>query len=133
MVDDNVLAAQALERYFKRSGLIRWLGWCGDPAEAVERVAELKPDVVLLDVEIPGADCFAALQEMVSLRPSLRVVMFSGHAQTDLIDRALREGATGYIVKDDPVDAITPLLVDASRGQCVLSSTASSVYMRSNS
>lgn len=130
MVDDNVLAAEAMERYFTRSGLLRWLGWCPDLAAAVPTIVRIRPDVVLLDVEIPGADCFAALRALVSHCPSSRVVMFSGHTQVALIDRALQEGAAGYIVKDDPTSTIAQLLLGAARGECVLSPTASSVYMR---
>ena len=130
MVDDNTLAAEAMERYFTGTGLLRWLGWSADPAAAVPMIVQLRPDVVLLDVEIPGADCFATLRALTAQCPSSRVVMFSGHTQVALIDRALQEGAAGYIVKDDPTSTIAQLLIDAARGDCVLSPTASSVYMR---
>lgn len=132
MVDDNMLAAQAMERYLTVSGRFRWLGWSPEPAEGVAQIAELGPDVVLLDVEIPGSDCFATLRALIAACPSANVVMFSGHAQASLIDRALLDGAAGYIVKDDPTPLIVDLLVDAAKGQCVLSPTASSVYMRSS-
>jgi len=93
-------------------------------------IVKLRPDVVLLDVEIPGADCFAALRALTAQCPFSRVVMFSGHAHAALIDRSLQEGAAGYIVKDDEPLKIAQLLVDAARGECVLSPTAASVYMR---
>jgi len=130
MVDDNALAAEAMQRYFTGSVLLRWLGWSPDPAAAVPMIVELRPDVVLLDVEIPGADCFAALTALTAQCPSSRVVMFSGHTHAALIDRALQEGAAGYIIKDDPISTIAQLLLNAARGECVLSPTASSVYMR---
>ena len=130
MVDDNVLAAEALEMYFPLTGLLRWLGWSADPVAAIPMIVKIRPDVVLLDVEIPGADCFAVLKKLTAKCPSARVVMFSGHTQFALIDRAFQEGAAGYIVKDDEPLSIAQLLVDAARGECVLSPTASSVYMR---
>ena len=130
MVDDNVLAAQAMERYINGSGLLRWLGWSSEPGTAVPKIVQIRADVILLDVEIPGADCFAALRALVSQCPSSRVVMFSGHTQVALIERALQEGAAGYIVKDDPTPAIAQLLLRAARGECVLSPTAASEYMR---
>jgi len=129
MVDDNVLATQAMELYITRSGLFRWLGWCPDAAAAVAMIVQARPDVVLLDVEIPGGDCFAALRALVSQCPSSRVVMFSGHTQIALIERALQEGAAGYIVKDEPISTIAQLLLGAARGECALSPTALSVYM----
>jgi len=130
MVDDNSLAAQAMERYLTVSGKFRWLGWSPDPVAAISQIAQAQPDVVLLDVEIPGSDCFVTLRALLSSRPLSRVVMFSGHAQSSLIDRAFQDGAAGYIVKDDPTPMIPQFLADAARGECVLSPTASSVYMR---
>lgn len=133
MVDDNALAAEAMECYFPITGLLNWLGWSPDPVAAIPMIVKLQPDVVLLDVEIPGADCFAALRKLTVKCPSTRVVMFSGHAHAELIDRALLQGAAGYIVKDDEPLTIAQLLVEAARGECVLSRTASSVYMRTGS
>jgi len=130
MVDDNTLAAAAMEQYFSRTGLLRWLGWCPDPAAAVQTIIQIRPDVVLLDVEIPGADCFAALRMLTDQCPDSRVVMFSGHTQFALIDRAFQEGAAGYIIKDDPTATIAQLLIDAAGGECVLSPTASASYLR---
>lgn len=106
MVDDNTLAAEALEHYFPLTGLLRWLGWCPDPVAAIQVIVKLRPDVVLLDVEIPGADCFAALRTLTAQCPSARVVMFSGHAHPALIDRALQEGAAGAgLFPDNPCSA----------------------------
>ena len=134
MVDDNALAAEAMERYITLSGHLRWCGWSPDPARAVPMILETRPDVVLLDVEIPGADCFATLRALMAQYTSAggaaRVVIFSGHTQVAIIERALQEGAAGYIVKDDPTSTIAQLLINAARGECVLSPTASSVYMR---
>ncbi len=130
MVDDNAPAAEALEMLFNVTGHLHWLGWSPDPAVAIPKIIKLRPELVLLDVEIPGAECFDALRTLVSRCPSTRVVMFSGHAHAALIDRALQEGAAGYIVKDDEPLTIIQLLLDAARGECVLSRTASSAYMR---
>jgi len=130
MVDDNFLAAEALKSFIPETGLLRWLGWSSNPVAAVPMIVQLRPDLVLLDVEIPGVDCFAALRALTAQCPSTRVVMFSGHAHAALIDRSLQEGAAGYIVKDEDPLAMAQLLVNAARGECVLSPTASSVYMR---
>jgi DNA-binding NarL/FixJ family response regulator len=126
MVDDNRLAAEAMERWLERSGELRWLGWASDRAAAHALVAERRPAVVLLDVDMPGVDSFELLRGL----SGVRVVMFSGHTQTALIDRALRDGASGYIAKDEPMTVIAGLLVRAARGECVLSPAAAEAYMR---
>jgi DNA-binding NarL/FixJ family response regulator len=130
MVDDNSLAATAMERRFTDSAELRWLGWTDDPAAAVPLVAERKPVVVLLDVEMPGADCFALLRQLIAESPRVAVVMFSGHDQPELVERALHDGAAGYVHKDEPTALIAQLLVRAAHGECVLSPLVLQVYMR---
>jgi two-component system nitrate/nitrite response regulator NarL len=129
MIDDNALAAAALERRFKSMAAPRWLGWTPDPAAAVSLVAERAPSVVLLDVEIPGADCFALLRRITTECRGVAVVMFSGHDQPALVERALAEGASGYIHKDEPTALIADLLIRAAHGECVLSPLAARAYM----
>jgi two-component system, NarL family, response regulator DesR len=130
MVDDNTLAAGAMEGWVERAAGLRWLGWTGDAAAVVPMAVERRPAVVLLDVEMPGVDSFALLGALVAQCPFAAVVMFSGHTQPDLIGRALDEGAAGYIVKDEETHVIADLLARAARGECVLSPIALSVYMQ---
>ena len=130
MVDDNSLAAAAMERRFRGSSELRWLGWTSDLKAATALIAERRPAVALLDVEMPGVDTFALLQQLVRDTPGIAVVMFSGHDQPAMIERALAEGAAGYIHKDEPTATIAGLLSRAARGECVLSPLASRGYMR---
>jgi DNA-binding NarL/FixJ family response regulator len=132
MVDDNSLASAALCRRFAGSTDVKWLGSTTDSDAAVPMVLEQRPTVVLLDVEMPGVDTFALLRRMVSECSGTAVVMCSGHDQPSLIERALNDGANGYIHKDEPTAVITDLLLRAARGECVLSPLASRAYMRTN-
>jgi DNA-binding NarL/FixJ family response regulator len=131
MVDDNSLAAAAMERRFGGSSELRWLGWTSDPREAVTLITERRPAVALLDVEMPGVDTIMLLRQIVQALPGIAVVMFSGHDQPTVVDRALAEGAAGYIHKDEPTALIAGLVLRAARGECVLSPLVSRVYMRS--
>lgn len=129
MVDDNALAASALERRFTQSSRLRWLGWTDDPPAAVAMVQRRDPAVLLLDVDMPGFDGFALLHRLVEACPETAVVMFSGHASPALIERALQGGAAGYIHKDETIETITDLLLRAAEGELVLSPLASGSYM----
>lgn len=121
MIDDNSLAAAAMERRFSGASELQWLGWTSDPAAAAKLVADRRPTVVLLDVDMPGVDTFALLRTLTALNPAPAVVMFSGHDRPDLVDQALDGGAAGYIHKDEPIDTITNLLLRAAKGEYVLS------------
>jgi DNA-binding NarL/FixJ family response regulator len=124
LVDDNQLAAEALERWLLTVPGMRWIGWAADGPTAKAMVAERTPDVVLLDVEIPGTDTFELLRHLNQDFPQLRVVMFSAYVRAEYIDRALGDGAAGYIFKDEPLPVIADILRRAGAGECVLSPAA---------
>jgi DNA-binding NarL/FixJ family response regulator len=130
-VDDNVLAAKALERWFGSAPGFGFSGWAGDADRAVSRVVAEQPDVILLDLEMPGTDTIALIPRLLMVVPNAKVVMLSGHVRFDDIERTLRAGASGYISKDEPTSVIRSLVARAAGGECVLSPAASRIYLGS--
>ncbi|HVZ94693.1 MAG TPA: response regulator transcription factor [Phycisphaerales bacterium] len=130
MVDDNPLAAEAMERRFRSSKDLKWLGWTADSMAVIPMVVGQRPAVVLLDVEMPMVDSFLLLRNLRKECPATAVVMFSGHDQAAFIERALTEGASGYIHKDEPTATIAELVIRVAKGECVLSPLVSKTYMR---
>ena len=128
-VDDNVLAAKALERWFGSAPGFGFSGWAGDADRAVSRAVAEQPDVILLDLEMPGVDTIALIPRLLLVLPTTRVVMLSGHVRFDDIERTLRAGASGYISKDEPTNVIRDLVARAAGGECVLSPAARRIYM----
>lgn len=129
VVDDNDLLGEAIERWLSRSTKVRWLGWTDDANNLPGLIAEKHPDVILLDVDIPGVDTFKLLGNVIAEFPNLRVVMLSGHVKREYIERALDVGAAGYIIKDERVPDIIDLIERAAAGECVLSPTAQMHFM----
>src|SRR6478672_3607204 len=74
--------------------------------EGVEIVKELEPDVCIVDVELPGKDGIDATKDILKARPETRVIIFTAHAQPDLLTLALRAGASGYVLKSAPSEDI---------------------------
>lgn len=132
LVDDNQLAAQALERWVVTLPGMRWIGWAADGPSALAMVDGRSPDVLLLDVEIPGTDTFALLRQLTHDKPQLRVVMFSAYVRHEYIDRALGDGAAGYIFKDEELSVIADILRRAGAGECVLSPAAMTAMLNSD-
>jgi DNA-binding NarL/FixJ family response regulator len=79
------------------------VGIAGEGAAAVHVVAETKPDLVLLDLNMPGVGGLDALPAIKAASPASRVIVISGIARDDLVDAALTAGADGYLVKGDAV------------------------------
>src|SRR5437660_2247510 len=105
-VDDTDFVAEALRRRLGISGDFHWLGLLENANNLETEVRERRPDVVVLDVDMPGRSSFDALQGVTAAAPGARVLMLSGHVRADYIDRALKAGAWGYLSKNEDVATI---------------------------
>jgi two-component system response regulator DesR len=119
--DDNRLVAEAIELRLKQDSNFTWLGWASGLAGLIERVQELRPDVLLLDIDLPGPDPFEVLQQLSDQVPNVRTIMFSGYVRADYIERAIECGAWGYISKNDSIRDLLQLIQDVAAGEFVLS------------
>ena len=90
----------------RRSSGVEIVGEAATGEEVVDVVKELEPDVCIVDVELPGQDGIEATKEILKARPETRVIIFTAHAQPDLLTLALRAGASGYVLKSAPSEDI---------------------------
>lgn len=119
-VDDNPAVAHALGVTLSRAGL-HCVGTLAGADGLVHIVREACPDVVLLDVDMPGKDPFEAVLELVGICPDVRVLFLSGHVRRQLVDRAIECGAWGYLSKSDSTDAIPEAIRRCVAGEVVFS------------
>ncbi len=121
VVDDHELFRRGLVMVLSGEGGIRVVGEAADGGSALELVSTLAPDVVLLDVRMPGRsgiDTCAAIKE---LSPSTRIVMLtSSDEEADLYD-AVKGGASGYLLKDSSVDQVEQAIRLVAEGQSLIS------------
>ena len=129
-VDDNDLVAEAVELQLGLSADFRWLGRLHDAGRLVEEARRRHPDIVLLDIDMPGPDPFEALAQLASEQPDTRVVMFSGHLRSDLIDRAVEAGAWGYVSKSEGPEAMLAVLHKVAAGEFSLAPDVAAEYVR---
>jgi DNA-binding NarL/FixJ family response regulator len=99
LVDDHVLVREGLSEILAVETDIAVVGEAADSASAVARVASLRPDVVLLDVEIPGNEATDTVQRMRSLSPNTRVLVLTMFDGPQLLRRLLAAGISGYLLK----------------------------------
>jgi DNA-binding NarL/FixJ family response regulator len=102
VVDDNDAVRAALCGLLQSHAQIRVVAVARTVAEATEMIVELRPAVTLLDISMPGQSGLTAVAGMKRLHPAGRVVMCSLHDEPAFARAALREGADGYVVKDNP-------------------------------
>ena len=89
--------------------------------EAVSRAAELQPDVVLMDLQLPGMSGIEATRAIVAADPSVRVLVLSLFEDEDSVFMALRAGARGYVLKDADEEELTGAIRAVSRGEAIFS------------
>lgn len=120
VADDDPLARRALRDGMQERGVVV-VAEARDGQEAVELAAHYVPDVVLVDVGLPGGDGLTATRRILQRRPELHVVLLATADDPDLALLGLRMGACGYVVKDIEMAALARALRAARAGEIVVS------------
>jgi DNA-binding NarL/FixJ family response regulator len=120
LVDDQALFREALATLLEVRPEIEVVGEAANGAEALDRVAGLRPDVVLMDLHMPVLDGIAATRRLRVERPEVRVLALTTFDDDEDVFAALRAGAVGYLLKDVSADRLVEALLAAARGESVL-------------
>ncbi len=99
LVDDHAVVREGYRRLLERHGDIKVVGEAGDADSAHSLFRELDPQIVVMDVTLPGRSGIDALRQMREIKPQIRVLMFSMHEEPIFAKRALQAGASGYVTK----------------------------------
>lgn len=121
IVDDDPLVRDALRATMHGSGGITIAGEVASGDDAINALDECRPDVVLLDGEMPGVDTVAITRQLREHDPNVHVVVFCSEDNEELGIRGLRAGAVGFLVKDVTNDALVRSLHGVLRGEAAVS------------
>lgn len=119
VVDDDAIVVRSLATILGAEPDIEVAGTGTSGEEAVSLFSACEPDVVLMDIQMPGGDGLSAAEKILAANPAARVVFLTTFSDDDYIVRALRLGARGYLIKQD-VATIAPALRSVMAGQSVL-------------
>jgi DNA-binding NarL/FixJ family response regulator len=131
LVDDQALFREALATLLSVREEVDVVGEAADGAAAVECAARLRPDVVLMDLRMPGLDGIAATRRLRAGQPDVRVIALTTFDTDEEVFAALRAGAVGYLLKDVSSQRLVEAVLAAARGESVLQpSVAAKVVAR---
>ena len=116
IADDQRLMREGLATLLALAPDIRIVGQAADGAEAIDLARELWPDVVLMDIQMPGTDGVAATQVIRSTRPDTQVIILTTFDDDEYLVSGLRAGACGYLLKDMPSEQLAEAIRAAARG-----------------
>lgn len=117
VVDDHPIMRQGLRDLLVGSGRFAVVGEAEDGEEALRAAAELKPQVVVMDVIMPRKDGIEACRDLMALLPDTRVMMLTAAAQEDAVIDAIAAGATGFVEKYAPPEEFVTAMLDVAAGR----------------
>ncbi|MGD0610716.1 MAG: response regulator transcription factor [Anaerolineales bacterium] len=120
IADDHLIIRQGLRLILETEAGFDLVGEAADGAEAIRLCAELHPDVVLMDLRMPGMDGLTAIERLHTSHPEMGVVILTTFNEDDLMMRGLRAGAKGYLLKDTNREMLFSTLRAAARGETLL-------------
>jgi DNA-binding NarL/FixJ family response regulator len=122
IVEDDRGLREQLAQILGAARDVRFVGACASGEEALERIHMLKPDVVLMDIKLPGMSGIECVTHLKQALPSLQIIMLTVYEDSERIFRALKAGAEGYLVKSSPPEVLLEAIDDVQRGGSPMSS-----------
>lgn len=123
LVDDHTLVRQGLRQLLEEEQDIEVVGEASDGAEVVDRVRELLPDVILMDINMPIVDGVAATRQVQRDFPDIGVIILSMYRQDQYVFEAVRAGARGYLLKSARASEVTAAIRAVAAGSALIDPT----------
>ena len=117
IVDDHEVVREGLRLSLSRSPHIRVVGEAGDGQGAIDLAERRRPNVVIMDVRMPGMDGLDATKELTQRTPDTAVLIFTAYSERSLLARGLESGAKGYILKEAPHETLIRAIEKVAGGE----------------
>jgi two-component system response regulator NreC len=121
LADDHTLFRQGIRQLISAESDMEVIGEASNGSDAVDRAAEVKPDLVLMDIGMPGLSSFEATRQIKKNRPETKVLMLTMYDDEDYLVEGMEVGANGYVLKDSPSQQLVSAIRDVQRGGSYLS------------
>ncbi len=120
IADDHLIVREGLQLILETAEEFELVGEAVDGAQAVQLANELKPDVILMDLQMPRVDGLTAIEQIRARQPDVAIVILTTYNEDDRMIRGLRAGARGYLLKDTDRETLLNTIRAAARGETLL-------------
>jgi NarL family two-component system response regulator LiaR len=120
IVDDHAVVRRGLRSFLKSEGDIEVVGEATNGTEAIEKVQQLLPEVVLMDLVMPGMDGIATTRTISRVSPTSHVLVLTSFGEEDKVFAAIKAGARGYMLKDVPAEDLARAIRCVAQGEFLL-------------
>lgn len=121
VVDDHGVVRDGVSGVLSREPDITIIGTAENADEAIAKTLELRPDVVLMDIDMPGVSCFDAIQIIRSRAQDTKIILVTAHEHDEYLEQALRVKANGYVLKNEGMAALADAVRDVHKGRIHIS------------
>ena len=132
VVDDHTVVRQGLDLLFGDIEDLELVGTVGTGEEALDAVEQLEPEIVLMDVRLPGIDGVSAVKRIQERTPSVKFVVFSAYGDKRLLSDAIAAGARGYVMKGSPPEDLLRAIRTVAGGQAFVDPSLSPALLMSD-
>ena len=129
LVDDHKILRQGLKLLLEKQSEIEVIGEAEDGNEAIVMVNHLNPDVIVMDVSMPGLDGIEATRQIVSQHPHIKIIALSMYPKKHFVVEMLKAGAAGYVLKEYAFSELIKAITVTTAGQVYLCSKTTSVVV----
>lgn len=123
IADDHSLIREGIKNLIKHESDMKVIGETGNPLDIIDDVMKLKPDLIILDLSMPGRSGLDVLKDIKTLLPESKILVMTMMPEDQFAKRTLKAGASGYITKDSAVDEIINAIRKISSGRKYISQT----------
>jgi two-component system response regulator DevR len=120
LVDDHEVVRLGLKSLLDRHPQFEVVGEASSARDALEQVAALEPDVVVMDIRLPGTSGIEACEQIVDQHPNTKVIMLTSYAEDEMLFSAIRAGASGYVLKQIASEELVKAIEAVGRGEALL-------------
>lgn len=131
IIDDHKMVIEGLELMLHNNKDISVIGTATSGEEGVKNLPEVQPDVVLLDINMPGINGIDTCKELIQKQPNLKVIAISMHKESSLIKMMLSNGAKGYVLKNAGQDEVIKAIHTVYEGKMYLDETVNDIVVNS--
>lgn len=129
LVDDHPIVREGLAKLIEDEKRFKVIGQAGNSATALQMVTALQPDLMLIDLEMPGVSGLELIKSAAAQRRATSLLVLSMHEESVYAARALRAGAKGYIMKQEAVENLVEAMIQVLRGEVYLSARMKQVVL----
>ncbi|MBX3065747.1 MAG: response regulator transcription factor [Anaerolineae bacterium] len=130
LADDHEVVRLGIRALLQQHSTMQVVGEASNGEEAVQKALSIRPDVVVMDIRMPGMSGVDACREIVTQLPETRVVMLTTYAEDELLFSAIRAGATGYVLKRIGSNELIHTIESVARGESALDPTLTAAVFR---